>query len=179
MSLTVVISVFSSLLTLFSSLSLFPPPSASFFLCPSFPLGRQPCALEALRDETTHWSCSRGQKKKKKAPEKALPALPAKTPARNQSGCGETVKLLKETAAKPQETKNREGEESFFFIVLQNKQSKMVFVKEFMILKSCQWGGLRAAYRDNILQYYFFSNVLLLDKYWSRIRIYIFFQFAS
>lgn len=51
-----------------------PTPLASLFPCPSFPLGRQPCALEALRDETTDWSCSRGQKKKK-APEKAWLAL--------------------------------------------------------------------------------------------------------
>lgn len=40
-----------------------PPPSFCRLLppCPSFPLGRQPCALEALRDETTDWSCSRGR----------------------------------------------------------------------------------------------------------------------
>lgn len=69
-----------------------------------------------------HWSCSRGQKK---APEKALSALPAKTPARNQTGCGETVKLLKETAAKPQEAKNREGEEFFYIhcVATQAKQN--------------------------------------------------------
>lgn len=42
-----------------------------------------------------------------------MPVLLAKTPARNQTGCGETVKLLKETAAKPQEAKNRQGEEFF------------------------------------------------------------------
>lgn len=74
--------------------------------------------------------------------------LPARTPARNQTGCGETVKLLKETAAKPQEAKNREGEEILFFSVLQNKQIKMVFVKEFLISKSC---GLAA--RKHSCQY--------------------------
>lgn len=81
--------------------------------------------------------------KKKRALEKAMLALLAKTPARNQTGCGKTVKLLKETAAKPQEAKKQEAEE--YFSVLQNKHGKIyhlyllyLYVKEFMILKSCQ-----------------------------------------
>lgn len=51
-----------------------------------------------------------------------MPVLLAKTPARNQTGCGETVKLLKETAAKPQEAKNREGER--FNVAKQAKQKR-------------------------------------------------------
>lgn len=65
----------------------------------------------------------------------------------------------------------------FFFIVLQNKQSKMVFVKEFMILKSCQRRGL--AGREHIVSIsysihfplLFFQSYFFLDKNWSRIRI--------
>lgn len=133
------LSAFSSL---FASISLCLP---SFSVLHSFhsPL---PLSFSVL---LSHWDSSHvlwrpsemkphigavaGGRRRRSRFQKKLLALPAKTPARNQTGCGETVKLLKETAAKPQEAKNREGEEILFFSVLQNKQIKMVFVKEFMI----------------------------------------------
>lgn len=72
-----------------------PPQPTSLFPCPSFPLGRQPCALEALRDETADWSCSRGVEEEEGS-RKSLAGAAAKTPASNRTGCGETVKLLKQ-----------------------------------------------------------------------------------
>lgn len=58
-------------------------------------------------------------------------ALPPETPARNQSGCGETVKLLKETAAKPQEKKKKKNEEERSSIQSHAKQSeKNAFINE-------------------------------------------------
>lgn len=37
----------------------------------------------------------------------------AKTPASNRTGCGEAVKLHKETAGKPQEVKKKHAAENF------------------------------------------------------------------
>lgn len=103
--------------------------------CPSFPLGRQPCALEALRDETTDWSCSRGgeggvsQKKRKtrKAPEKAWMALqPRHQPATKL----DVVKLSNylSNCSKTSGGEKQRGRGDFFPpIVLQNK---MVFIKK-------------------------------------------------
>lgn len=93
---------------LFHSLS---PSLASLFLCPSFPLGRQPCALEALRDETTDWSFSRGQKKEK-APEKAWLALqPRHQPATKL----DVVKLSNYLRKLQQNLRRQKGRKDFFF----------------------------------------------------------------
>lgn len=106
----------------------FSPSLASLFLCPSFPLGRQPCALEALRDETTDWSFSRGQKKKK-APEKAWLALqPRHQPATKL----DVVKLSNYLRKLQQNLRKQktEREKGFFsYCIAKN----MVFVKELLI----------------------------------------------
>lgn len=56
-----------------------------------------------------HLRCSRGLEEEEVS-RKSYAALLAKTPARNQTGCGQTVKLLKETAAKPQKAKTEREE---------------------------------------------------------------------
>lgn len=117
----------------FERVTLFLPPSFCRLLppCPSFPLGRQPCALEALRDETTDWSCCRGgegkKRKTRKAPEKAWMALqPRHQPATKL----DVVKLSNylSNCSKTSGGEKQRGRGDFFPpIVLQNK---MVFIKK-------------------------------------------------
>lgn len=66
------------------------------------PLGPQPCALEALNKETTQESIAGGRMFLKK-PCCSQPGHQRE----NQTGCGENVKLLKETKGKPQASEKK------------------------------------------------------------------------
>lgn len=96
--------------------SLFQPPlclSLTRFSSPPSPLGLQPPALEmkphagaAARIEEEE---DGGEEAAGEEDDNGLAPAAARTPASNQTGCGEAVKLHKETAGKPQEVKRKKA----------------------------------------------------------------------
>lgn len=96
--------------------SVFKPP-LSLFLTWSLSFLPTGTATTSFGDETTYWSCSKNRRRRRRSSRRRrcqrwLRLQPKHQPA-TETGCGEAVKLHKETAGKPQEVKKKHAAENF------------------------------------------------------------------